>query len=113
MSVALLIDFVNITAFIIFLVLVGAIIFSMVRRLVIYRTAELPVPTLLKRGFVLFGALALLGFEAAILRIFGGDLLNDEVVHLAYIVQSDIVMLGALGYYAKAEIFDVDDPDKP
>lgn len=104
---------VNFVALVIFLGLVGAILFSMARRLKDYHTAQLPVPVLLKRGFVLFFALALMGGEVIVLRALSINLLDDPVARLLFTIQSDIILLGAFGYYAKAELFDVDDPNKP
>jgi hypothetical protein len=108
-----LIDIVNFVAAILFLGLLGAVLFSMARRLRLYKQAELPVPVILKRGFVLFAALALLGFETLLIRAIGIDLANNSVLRLAFIVQSDIIMIGAFAYYAKVELFDIDDPNEP
>lgn len=106
-------DIINFVALLLFVALTGAILFSMGRRLVDYRVAKMPVPTLLKRGFVLFGALAVMGGEIAVLRVLGVSLADDPVMRLLFTVQSDVILFTALGYYAKAELFDVDDPDKP
>lgn len=104
---------VNGVAILLFFGLVGAILYSMTRRIVDYRAAKLPLPTLLKRGFVLFGALAFLGGEAALLRSLGITMDPGTPERLVYILQTDFVLLGALLYYAKAELFDLDDEDKP
>jgi uncharacterized membrane protein YhaH (DUF805 family) len=104
---------VNFVAFVFFLALLGAILFSMARRLHDYRLAKLPVPVLLKRGFVLFAALAVMGGETAILRVLGISLADDPILRLIFTLQSDVILFTGLGYYAKAELFDVDDPDKP
>jgi hypothetical protein len=108
-----IISAVNFVALAIFLALLGAILFSMARRIIFYHLADEPIPVLLKRGFVLFGALALLGGEAVLLRVIGIDLRGDPLLMLIYTVQADVILLTSLGYYAKVELFDIDDPDKP
>jgi hypothetical protein len=104
---------VNFLGFVLFLGLVGATLFSMLRRIHLYRVADLPLPTLLKRGFVLFGSLALIGGEIALLRLVGVVFAEGSVERLAFIIQSDAILIGALLYYTKAELFDLDDEDKP
>lgn len=103
---------VNFVALILFLALVGAILFSMARRLRDYRIAKMPVPVLLKRGFGLIVALAVIGGEAAFLRVLGVDLSADPMLRLIYVTQSDVILLAALAYYAKVELSDMDDPDE-
>lgn len=104
---------VNAVALVAFLVLLGACLFSMTRRILDYRRAQLPLPTVLKRGLVLFAALALIGGEAALLRAAGIVLEDGSLERLLFTVQSDLILLTALGYYTKAELFDLDDDSKP
>ena len=103
---------VNWVALVIFLLLLGATLFSMARRMYDYRTAGVPFPVLLKRGFVLFAALGLIGAEAVALRALGIVLEEGSVERLAFTVQYDLILLGALAYYTKTELFDIDDPNK-
>ena len=109
----ILLPIVNFVALVAFLVLIGAILASMVRRVVLYRRAGETLPIILKRGIVLFGALAILGGEAAILRVLGIDLTTSPFIRLLYTVQANVVLLTALAYYAKTDVFDIDDPRVP
>jgi len=102
---------VNFVALIVFLVLLGATLGSMFRRVFLYRKAEKALPVILKRGIILFGALAILGGEAALLRVGGIDLTSTPFLRLLYVVQADVILLGALGYYAKTDLFDIDNPE--
>lgn len=106
-----LLEVVNFVALIAFLLLLGATLASMLRRVVLYRRAGRALPILLKRGIVLFGALTILGGEAAALRAAGIDLTASPFLRLLYVMQANVVLLGALGYYAKVDLFDVDDPE--
>lgn len=104
---------VNLTAILLFLVLLGAIIISMVRRVRLYRTAALPIPVLLRALIVFFSALAVIGGEGVLIRALEIELPEGSVERLAYIVQVDVILLGALAYFAKVELFDLDREDKP
>lgn len=95
-----------------FLVLLGAVVFSMLQRLYLYKTAGLPLPVILKRGLVLFAALSVLGGETAVLRILGIQFGQDSIERLLFIIQANIILIGAMSYYAKVELFDMDDPRK-
>lgn len=97
----------------VFLVLLGMVLFSMLRRVRDYRIAGLPVPVLLRRGIVLFAALAVMGGETVLLRILGITFAPGSLERLIFIVQADIILLSALIYYAKTEMFDMDDEEKP
>lgn len=109
-----LINAVNGVAVLIFLVLLGAVIVSMSRRVILYRRAGLPMPVILKRGWLLFGAMGLLASESVVLRVLGGDLFTGPtLLRLAFIIQFDVIFLTALAYYTKTELFDVDDEDTP
>ena len=104
---------VNWVALAVFLVLLGATLFSLTRRVHDYRLAGLPLPVILKRSFVLFAALTVIGAEAVAIRSLGIELPEGSLERLAFTVQYDLVLLGALAYYTKTELFDIDDPDKP
>lgn len=101
---------VNFVALVIFLILLGATLASMGRRVYLFRQAGKALPIILKRGLVLFGALTILGGETALLRAAGIDLTETPFLRLLYTVQANIVLLGALAYYAKTDLFDLDDP---
>ena len=113
MTIATAISLVNGVALVIFLVLLGATVFSMLLRVRDYRRARAPLPVILKRGLVLFGALSIIGAEATALRVLGVTLPEGSIERLTFTVQYDVILLGALAYYAKTELFDVDDPSKP
>lgn len=102
---------VNAVASFVFLLLVGAILFAMIRRVRFYRAAGNPVPVLLKRGLALFGALVVIGGEGVMLRFLNIRLTEGSLERLAFTIQADLILLGALLYYAKTELFDVDDPE--
>lgn len=103
---------VNIVASILSLGLIGAILFSMLRRVIAYRKAEQGVPTLLKSGISLFLALSIIAVQTIVIRLLSITLPPDSLERLVYITETDVIVIGALVYYAKAELFDVDDPDK-
>jgi hypothetical protein len=111
--IATAIHIVNAVSLVIFLLLLGATLFSMVGRVLDYRRAKLPLPVLLKRGIVLFVALVLIGGETAVLRALGVTLGEASIERLIFITQANAILLIALGYYAKVELFDLDDEDKP
>lgn len=104
---------VNGVALVVFLMLLGATLFSLGRRIKDYRTAGLPLPVILRRSFVLFAALAVIGAEAVAIRALDVALEEGSLERLAFTVQYDLILLGALAYYTKTELFDIDDPDKP
>jgi hypothetical protein len=103
---------VNLVSGVLFLLLAGVVLFSMMRRIRDYRRAREALPVLLKRGFVLFTALALIGGETLVIRAWGINLMDYPFARLIYSIQTNVVLLIALGYYAKAELFDIDDPDQ-
>ena len=113
MTIHDLITLVNAVALMVFVGLSGATVFAMLLRLVAYRRASQPIPALLKRGLVLIGAFLVIGAEVVLLRAYDITLAEDSLERLAFIVQYDLIILSALGYYTKVEIFDVDDPEKP
>jgi uncharacterized membrane protein YecN with MAPEG domain len=104
---------VNFVSLLLFLVLLGATLASMIRRVRLYRIAGERLPVILKRGLVLFAALTLMGGEAALLRVLGVSLADDAVLRLVYTVQSNVILLSALAYFAKTDLFDIDNPEKP
>lgn len=103
----------NAFAAVVFFTLVGTTLFSMLRRLRLYRTARLPVPVLLRALVVLFGALVVVGGEAIMLRAAGVILPPGSFERFLYTLQVDVILIGALGYYAKVELIDLDDEEKP
>jgi hypothetical protein len=103
----------NFLGLVLFLILLGAILFSMSRRVIDYRHAKEPLPSILKRGVALFGALAILGGEALIMRVLGIELGENTTERFIYLTQFNIILLGAMGYYAKVELLDIDRPDRP
>jgi hypothetical protein len=107
-----LISAVNAAALVVFVALSGATVFAMLLRFVRFRRAGVPVPALLKRGLVLIGAFLIIGFDVVALRAYGIILAEDSVERLVFIIQYDVIILTALGYYTKVELFDVDDPDE-
>lgn len=100
---------------VIFLVLLGGILSSLIRRVLSYRQRGAALPVILKRGIVLFTALAVLAGEAATLRVLGIDLTVEgaELERLVFIIQSNVVVDLAFAYYLKTELIDMEDPDKP
>ena len=108
--IADLIALVNNVALIVFVALSGATVITMVMRLVAFRRAGMAVPALLKRGLVLVGAFLIIGFEVSFLRATGIVFPEGSIERLVFIIQYDVIVLTALGYYTKVEIFDIDDP---
>jgi hypothetical protein len=104
---------VNGIALAVFLLLLGATLMAMGRRIHDYRAAGMPLPVILKRGFVLFATLGVIGAEATALRVLDIVPAEGSIERLLFTVQYDLILLGALAYYAKTELFDIDDPDKP
>lgn len=111
-EIALATGIINLIASIVFLVLLGAVVYSMLKRVRDYRLAGEPLPLLLKRGVVLFGALALIGGEAVVLRVLNVSMPMGSVERLLFVLQADLILLGAMAYYAKVELVDLDDESK-
>lgn len=99
---------VNFLALLVFVGLISATLASMLRRVALFRRAGTPIGVILKRGIALYTALAIVVIETMILRVLGIEL--DEVGRLLFITQADTVLLIGLGYYAKVELLDIDDP---
>jgi hypothetical protein len=99
---------VNGLASVLFIALIGAGVFAMARRIILYTQARLPVPVVLRRDFGLFAALALITVEGAILRSAGIELVDWGKV--VYVSQQAVVAAVALGYWVTIELFKVDDP---
>jgi hypothetical protein len=110
-SLAGVFAFINALALLIFVVLVTACLFGMIRRAILYRRAEKPLPVVLRRDIALFGGLAVAVLELLAVRAFGIQFL--EWTRLVFVIQWDALLLGGLAYWVKVELFDVDDPDKP
>ncbi len=101
---------INAVALLLVTLLVGSGIFAMVRRGSIYRAAHKDIPVIMKRDVALLGALAFIAVEAGILRMLHPDPLVGWQRTFNVAVQSAIVVI-ALAYWVKVELFDVDDPD--
>lgn len=103
----------NAVALLVFTALIGAGIFGMVRRIVLFHRAEKPIPLILKRDLGLFGALAIIGMESLILRAAGISLAEaDPFIRVVFAAHWDLILIVALAYWAKVELWDVDDPHK-
>lgn len=105
-------DVLNVSTLITFVALLGSGLFGMARRLVLFARAEQPVPVLMKRDIALLSALAILGIEQLGLRALGINQM-DDLERLIYSLQQDFIVLLALAYWVKVELFDVDDPNVP
>ncbi len=103
----------NIVAATTFFTLAGATLFSMLRRVHLYRQAKLPLPALLRALIVLFASLVVVGGTGAVLRALGVQMEPGTIERFAYTAFVDAVLLSALLYYTKVELFDLDDEDKP
>lgn len=99
---------VNFVALLLFVGLVSATLGSMLRRALLFRRAHKPIGVILRRGLALYTALTIVMLETFVLRVLGVEL--DEVTRLIFIVQADAILFAGLGYYAKVELFDIDDP---
>lgn len=106
-----LIDAINVGALVVFVFLLGSLLAILGRRTVLYRRAGWSLPLLLRRNLIFFGTLGLLAGESMILRVVGGDLFTEpSLLRLAFILQYDVVFIGALAYYVKTEAIDIEDP---
>jgi len=94
---------INVIAAVLFLLLNGFILGSMLIRLRAYVMAKETVNPLLKRGIVLFGALAAIGAEAMALRALSVEFEPDSLEQLVFIAQFDFILIAALAYYALVE----------
>lgn len=109
-----LLPILNLTALFLLVALLGAGIYGMVRRFVLFRRAQKNIPSILRRDLMLFGALALVGLESLGLRALGVDLTEaDPFVRFLFVAHWDAILLAAFAYWVKVELLDVDDPDKP
>jgi CDP-diglyceride synthetase len=110
-SFAVALALINALALLVFVVLVTACLFGMIRRVILYQRARQRLPVVLRRDLALFGALAVAVLELLAVRAF--DIQFIEWTRLAFTLQWDALILGGLAYWVKVELFDVDDPDKP
>lgn len=92
-----------------FLFLLGAIMFSLLRRLRLYRAAQQRPDPILRRGIAMIGALAIIAGETFVLRFLGVTFDEASIERFLFILQADAIALTALAYYAKTE-YDLDDP---
>lgn len=103
---------VNAIALLAFTMALGSGIFGMLRRVILYDRAGEAVPVILKRDLALFGALAFIGLESLILRAANIDITDQiTIVRLAFAVHWDVILLAALLYWVKVELFDIDNPN--
>jgi hypothetical protein len=102
-------DILNTIAFITLIGLLGAGLFGLARHIRLYWAAQMSVPILLKRDVALLSALAVIGLETMTLRVLGVGQLEGWV-RVAYVAQADIILLWAIIYWVKIELFDVDSP---
>lgn len=96
---------------ILFTVLLGSGVFGVLRRAILYRRAKETLPVLIRRDVVLLSALATIGLETLALRALGVTQL-DGWPRVAFVLQSDIILISALVYWVKVELWDIDDPNK-
>lgn len=108
-EVATLIDVVNFLVLAALIVLGGLILFSLLRRLNRYRQAKMRPDPILRRGLALVGGLFLLGIELAIIRRLEIVFEPNSWERLVFIIQSSLLVLVPLGYYAKVE-YELDGP---
>jgi hypothetical protein len=98
-------------ALLLFIALLGAGLFALLRRLRLYFVAGIPVPTPLRSAIVLGVALAVIGLEALGLAVLGAQ--PEDWALVAFRFQRDVIVLSAVFYWVKVELYDVDDPNKP
>lgn len=114
MDWAALMNYINLVALLCFVLCIGAGIFGMVRRVILFQRAEERVPVILRRDLGLFVALSVIGLESLGIRALGINLAEmPDLVRLLFAVHWDIILISALLYWVKVELWDVDDPDKP
>lgn len=101
----------NVVALLIFVTLLGAGLFGLLRRLRLYFIAQESVPILMRRDIVLLGALALIGLESMGLRALGVALQENSWERVVYSAQQDFILLSAVFYWVWVELFDIDDPE--
>lgn len=110
MSVEQLTNLVNAVGFIGFVALLGLAVVRMLIRLMFYRRVGREASIVLRRDFALLGALLAVFGAAAFLRFFGVEFTPEG--RLAFIIFSDILALGSLGYWVWAEYFVIGRPNK-
>jgi len=114
MSTEDLINIVNAVGLGVFVLLLAAAAGRLAVRYATYRLEGVRVGVILRRDVILLGALALVFGSVILIRALGWSdfVASHSEVRLAYIVASDIVALGALGYWTWAEYFVVGKPGK-
>jgi hypothetical protein len=103
----------NALTLLVFTALLGAGLFGILRRVILYKRAKARVPVIMRRDIALLGSLGLIGLELLLLRAAGIDLMEFPVARLVFVIQSNAILITGLGYWVKVELWDVDDPDKP
>lgn len=103
-------DAVNGVALLVFTALLGSGIFGMIRRLILYQRAAEAVPVILKRDLALLGALAFIGLESLLLRALNIGTL-DGWTKVLFVSHWDVILIAALLYWVKVELFDIDNPN--
>lgn len=94
-----------------FTALVGSGLFGILRRVILYRRAKALVPVIMRRDIALLGSLAIIGTESLVLRAL--NVVFEGWARVGFIAHYNLILLVALGYWVKVELWDVDDPDKP
>lgn len=98
----------NLLAFMTYLVLSGVILAVLISRYNLYRRAKERIPVLLKRDIVLFGAIVILFGESLLIRSMNITIfIADDWPRLVFILQQNIIGIGALVYWAKVELTDL------
>lgn len=108
-EVSAIIDLVNALVLVALLVEGGVILYSLARRYRLYRQAKITPDPLLRRSIGLIGGLFLLGIELAVIRYLEVVFEPDSIERLLFIIQSSLLIVVPLGYYAKVE-YTLDDP---
>lgn len=99
-------DFLNFAGFLLFVALLGAAVFRMGVRLRAYRQLQKQPSVILKRDFGLLGGLFFVYGTLAAIRFF--DLvrfIQEPLWGFLFILLSDIIAIGALGYWTWVEFF--------
>lgn len=94
--------------------LVIAILYKQVGRLFWYRQTGRNVPVILKRSLFLMLTVVVLTGSGIVLRLTGWNALLIEAgpLRFGYLLFTNLLSLLVLGYYAKTEYIDVEDPRK-
>jgi len=90
----------NIASLITFVVLTTLGTLSMARRIIAFRHYGIPIPALLKRGMVLFGAFEIYFGSVLVALVTNATGLGHEVL---WIVPRGLMVLGAMAYWVWIE----------